>query len=129
MSDSFVELQVPVFKNLQTPGYACCVPKPFLSLVAGNTIQEVEESVNECVTDFVEMLKEEGHTIHAPPTAPSLESLNKQDGFQRLLTVRLPGIWCCRQCCRLLCLHSLPCDEAQQSGAFYKQASRYIVMQ
>ena len=91
MSSAFVELQVPVFKNPQTPGYTCCVPKPFLSLVAGNTIQEVQEAVEECVTDFIEMFKEGGHTVPTLPEAPCLESLNKQDGFQHLLTVRIPG--------------------------------------
>ena len=80
-----------MFKNPQTPGYTCCVPKPFLSLVAGNTIQEVQEAVEECVTDFIEIFKEGGHTVPTLPQAPCLESLNKQDGFQHLLTVGIPG--------------------------------------
>ncbi len=87
-----VEFQVPVFKNPETPGYTCCVPKPFLSLVAGSTVQEVQEAVEECVADFIELYKQGGHKIPAAPKAPARQFLDKQDGFQQLLTVRLPGI-------------------------------------
>lgn len=87
-----VEFQVSVFKNPETPGYTCCVPEPFLSLVAGSTVQEVQEAVEECVADFIELYKQGGHKIPAAPKAPARQFLNKQDGFQQLLTVRLPGI-------------------------------------
>lgn len=96
-----VEFQVPVFKNPETPGYTCCVPKPFLSLVAGNTVQEVQEAVEECVAFFVEICKEEGHSIPLALSTPYKESLN-QDGFQQLLTIRIPGTCCCCHNCMLL---------------------------
>lgn len=85
-----IEFQVPVFKNPATPGYTCYVPKPFLSLVAGNTVQEVQEAIEECVAIFVEICKDEGHSIPLDLGKPFKESLN-QDGFQQLLTIRFPG--------------------------------------
>lgn len=91
-----IEFQVPVFKNPEAPGYTCCVPKPFLSLVAGNTIQEVQVAVEECVAHFVEICKEEGHRIPLALSTPYKESVN-QDGFQQLLTIRFSGTCCC--CC------------------------------
>lgn len=60
---ALVEFHVPVFKHPESPGYTCCVPKPFFSLVAGNTVQEVEEAVEECVADFSRICKEDGHII------------------------------------------------------------------
>lgn len=106
-----VVFQVPVFKNLETPGYTCCVPKPFLSLVAGNTVQEVQEAVTECVADFIKICKEGAHSIPLAPCAPSKEFLNKQDGFQQLLTIRVPGT--CYQGCMLL---SFACCLATKHG-------------
>ena len=95
-----VEFQVPVFKNRETSGYTCCVPKPFLSLVAGNTVQEVQEAVEECVALFVEICKEEGHSIPLALSTPYKKSLN-QDGFQQLLTISVPGTCCCCRDCML----------------------------
>lgn len=74
-----VVFQVPVFENPETPAYTCCVPKPFLSLVAGNTVQEVQGAVKECVADFIAICNAGGHSIPCTPTAPSTESLRKQD--------------------------------------------------
>ena len=76
-------------------GYTCCVPKPFHSLVAGDTVQEVQEAVEECVADFIRLYKENGHQVPAGPEAPSRQSPSKQDGFKQLLTVRVPGVLCC----------------------------------
>ena len=93
-----IEFQVPVFKNGEISGYTCCVPKPFLSLVAGNTVQEVQEAVEECVALFVEICKGEGHSIPLALSTPYKKSLN-QDGFQQLLTISVPGTCCyCREC-------------------------------
>ncbi len=89
---AFIEFHVPVFKNSVSPGYTCCVPKPFLSLVAGDTVQEVQEAVEECVADFIKLYKENGHQVLTDPEAPSRQSLSKQDGFKQLLTVRVPGM-------------------------------------
>lgn len=99
---SCVEFQVPVFRNPESPGYTCCVLKPFLSLVAGNTVQEVQKAVEDCVCDFIALYKEEGHKVPAAPPAPSRRSLDKQDGFQQLLTISVLGIFECCHCCRLL---------------------------
>ncbi|DBB09107.1 TPA: hypothetical protein ACH3X3_007718 [Trebouxia sp. C0006] len=52
---------------------------------------EVQEAVEECVADFIELYKQGGHKNPAAPKAPARQFLNKQDGFQQLLTVRLPG--------------------------------------
>ncbi len=87
-----IEFQVPVFKNSVSPGYTCCVAKPFLSLVAGDTVQEVQEAVEECVADFIKLYIENGHQVPAAPEAPSRQSLSNQDGFEQLLTVRVPGM-------------------------------------
>ncbi len=86
------EFQVPVFKSSVSPGYTCCVAKPFLSLVAGDTVQEVQEAVEECVADFIKLYIENGHQVPAAPEAPSRQSLSNQDGFEQLLTVRMPGM-------------------------------------
>ena len=90
LSSSVLEFQVPVFKNPKTPGYICCVPS-FRSLVTGNTVQEVQQAVEDCVADFVEICVEGGHKLPAAPKAPSQRLLHKQDGFQQLVTIRVPG--------------------------------------
>ncbi|KAL0054872.1 hypothetical protein WJX82_003585 [Trebouxia sp. C0006] len=70
-------------------------PSLLHSTVKGNspcsTVQEVQEAVEECVADFIELYKQGGHKNPAAPKAPARQFLNKQDGFQQLLTVRLPG--------------------------------------
>lgn len=89
---SILNFKYQYLRFVWVPATPVVCANPSFSLVAGDNVQEVQEVVEECVSDFIKLCKENGHQVPAGSEAPSMQSPSKQDGFKQLLTVRVPGL-------------------------------------